>query len=36
MARYTPDNLVVAAAGSLDHDEVVELAREAFAAVRDR
>ena len=33
VARYTPDNLVIAAAGSLDHDTVVELAREAFAAV---
>jgi predicted Zn-dependent peptidase len=32
-ARYTPDNLVIAAAGSLDHDTVVELAREAFGAV---
>jgi predicted Zn-dependent peptidase len=30
-ARYTPDSLVVAAAGSLDHDVVVELVREAFA-----
>ncbi|HTS95809.1 MAG TPA: pitrilysin family protein [Streptosporangiaceae bacterium] len=28
--RYKPRNLVVAAAGSLDHDEVVELARSAF------
>jgi predicted Zn-dependent peptidase len=32
-ARYTPDNLVIAAAGSLDHDTVVELARKAFGAV---
>jgi predicted Zn-dependent peptidase len=32
-ARYTPDNLIIAAAGSLDHDEVVELARAAFAGV---
>ncbi len=31
-ACYTPDNLVVAAAGSLDHDTVVELVRQAFAA----
>jgi predicted Zn-dependent peptidase len=31
-ARYKPENLVVAAAGSLDHAEVVELARAAFAA----
>jgi predicted Zn-dependent peptidase len=29
-ARYTPDNLVVAAAGSLDHDRVVELVAKAF------
>jgi predicted Zn-dependent peptidase len=29
-ARYTPDNLVVAAAGNLDHDKVVELAAAAF------
>jgi predicted Zn-dependent peptidase len=32
-ARYTPDSLVVAAAGSLDHDRVVELVTEAFAPV---
>jgi predicted Zn-dependent peptidase len=32
-ARYTPKNLVVAAAGSLDHDEVVELTRAAFGPV---
>jgi predicted Zn-dependent peptidase len=32
-ARYTPDNLVVAAAGRLQHDEVVELTRQAFSAV---
>src|SRR6267154_234801 len=32
-ARYTPDHLVVAAAGSLDHDTVVEQARHAFAGV---
>jgi predicted Zn-dependent peptidase len=32
-ARYTPDNLVIAAAGSVDHDQVVELARSAFAKV---
>jgi len=29
-ARYKPQNLVVAAAGSLDHAEVVELTRSAF------
>jgi predicted Zn-dependent peptidase len=32
-ARYTPDNLVVAAAGSLEHDQVVELTSQAFSAV---
>ena len=32
-ARYTPDNLVIAAAGSLDHAEVVELAHRAFGPV---
>jgi len=32
-ARYTPDSLVIAGAGSLDHDAVVELVRDAFAAV---
>jgi predicted Zn-dependent peptidase len=32
-ARYKPENLVVAAAGSLDHAEVVELTRSAFAPV---
>jgi predicted Zn-dependent peptidase len=32
-ARYTPDNLVVAAAGSLEHDQVVELTQKAFSAV---
>src|SRR6516162_4996055 len=31
-ARYKPDNLVVAAAGSLDHAEVVELTRSAFGS----
>jgi len=31
-ARYTPANLVVAAAGSLDHDQVVELTAAAFGA----
>jgi predicted Zn-dependent peptidase len=34
-ARYTPDNLVVAAAGSLDHDRVVELVSAAFAPALD-
>jgi predicted Zn-dependent peptidase len=32
-ARYTPDNLVVAAAGSLDHSRVVELTAAAFGSV---
>jgi predicted Zn-dependent peptidase len=32
-AKYTPDSLVVAAAGNLDHDHVVELVREAFGPV---
>ena len=32
-ARYTPDHLVVAAAGSLDHEMVVEAARREFAPV---
>jgi predicted Zn-dependent peptidase len=34
-ARYTPDSLVVAAAGSLDHDRVVELVASAFGPVLD-
>ena len=29
-ARYTPEHLVVAAAGNLDHDRVVELVQSAF------
>jgi predicted Zn-dependent peptidase len=33
VARYAPDNLVVAAAGRLDHDEVVELTSQCFGAV---
>jgi predicted Zn-dependent peptidase len=32
-ARYTPDNLVVAAAGSLEHEQVVELTRRSFGAI---
>src|SRR6204780_5121693 len=32
-ARYSPEHLVVAAAGNLDHDTVVELVRQAFGAV---
>jgi predicted Zn-dependent peptidase len=32
-AKYTPDHLVVAASGRVDHDEVVELTRAAFAPV---
>jgi len=35
-ARYTPEHLVVAAAGNLDHDTVVELVRQAFGPVLDR
>ncbi len=31
-AKYTPDNLVIAAAGSLDHAQVVELVQAAFTA----
>src|SRR5258708_22143779 len=31
-ARYLPKNMVVAAAGRLDHDEVVELTRNCFAS----
>ena len=33
VAKYGPENLVVAAAGRLDHDEVVELTRNSFAQV---
>jgi predicted Zn-dependent peptidase len=32
-ARYTPDSLVVAAAGNLEHDHVVELVRQSFGPV---
>jgi predicted Zn-dependent peptidase len=34
-ARYTPDALVIAAAGSIDHDRVVELTSAAFGASLD-
>src|SRR5262250_1352748 len=34
--RYTPPHLVVAAAGNLDHDTVVELVRRAFTPVLSR
>jgi predicted Zn-dependent peptidase len=34
--RYTPEHLVVAAAGNLDHDTVVELVRQAFGPALDR
>ena len=34
--RYTPEHLVVAAAGNLDHDAVVELIRQAFGPALDR
>ena len=37
VAQYGPENLVVAAAGRLDHDEVVELTRDSFAqAMKER
>jgi len=32
-ARYTPDSLVIAAAGNLDHDQLVELTASAFGPV---
>ena len=35
-ARYTSEHLVVAAAGNLDHDTVVELVRHAFGPALDR
>src|SRR5580704_11519868 len=35
-ARYTPEHLVVAAAGNLEHEMVVELVRQAFGPVVDR
>ena len=35
-ARYTPEHLVVAAAGNLDHDAVVELVRASFGSHLDR
>jgi predicted Zn-dependent peptidase len=35
-ARYTPDKLVVAAAGRLDHDEVVDLTSRYFGSLLDR
>jgi predicted Zn-dependent peptidase len=35
-ARYTPEHLVVAAAGNLDHDTVVRLVADAFGPVLDR
>jgi predicted Zn-dependent peptidase len=34
-ARYTPEHLVVAAAGNLDHDTVVRLVAQAFGPVLD-
>src|SRR5262249_17894347 len=33
--KYTPDNVVVAAAGRLDHDEVVEATKRCFGAALD-
>ena len=35
-ARYVPENVVVAAAGNLDHDTVVRLVADAFGPVLDR
>jgi predicted Zn-dependent peptidase len=35
-AWYTPEHLVVAAAGNLDHDTVVQLVTQAFGPVLDR
>jgi predicted Zn-dependent peptidase len=35
-ARYTPEHLVVSAAGNLDHDTVVELVSQAFGPVLER
>src|SRR6202451_517013 len=35
-ARYTPEHLVVAAAGNLDHETVVQLVAQAFGPVLDR
>ncbi len=35
-ARYTPEHLVVAAAGNLDHDTVVALVAQAFGPALDR
>jgi predicted Zn-dependent peptidase len=35
-ARYTPDSLVVAAAGNLSHENVVELIRAAFGPALER
>ena len=35
-ARYTPEHMVVAAAGNLDHDTVVELVRKAFGPALGR
>jgi predicted Zn-dependent peptidase len=34
--RYTPEHLVVAAAGSLDHDGLVDQVRQAFGSALDR
>ena len=35
-ARYTPEHLVVAAAGNLDHDTVVQLVARAFGSALER
>ena len=34
--RYTPERMVVAVAGNVDHDEVVGLVREHFAGAPGR
>ncbi len=34
-ARYTPDNLVIAAAGNIDHDDLVRQIQAAFGAALD-
>jgi predicted Zn-dependent peptidase len=34
-ARYRPENLVIAAAGNVEHDNVVALVQQAFASVLD-
>ena len=31
--RYTPDTIVIAAAGNLNHDEIVEMVRQRFSRI---